>query len=133
VTLESWIIFGVTMTGSLILFFALSVLFILSTLGIGFLVSTLSQNQQQAMLASIFFFILPMILLSGFVFPISNMPLVIQAVTYILPLRYFFIIIRGIFLKGAGLAEFWDEILALFVLSAVLYGLAILRFRKRLD
>jgi ABC-2 type transport system permease protein len=133
VTLEGFFVFGVSMVGSLLLFYLLSALFIISTLGIGFLVSTLSQNQQQAMLASIFFFILPQILLSGFVFPIDNMPVPIQVFTYALPLRYFFVIIRGIFLKGAGLVEFWDEILALCVLTIVLFGLSMIRFRKRLD
>lgn len=133
VTIEAWIIFGVTIAGSLVLFYVFSAFFILSTLGIGFLVSTLSKNQQQAMMSSIFFFIIPMILLSGFVFPINNMPEVIQVFTYALPLRYYFVIIRGIFLKGAGFAELWDELLALVVVSMVLYGLAILRFRKRLD
>lgn len=133
VTLETWLVFGVGMAGSLLLYYLLSCVFIFSNLGIGFLVSTLSQNQQQAMLASIFFFILPQILLSGFVFPIDNMPVSIQVFTYILPLRYFFVIIRGIFMKGAGLAEFWDEVLALFILAAAFYGLAMLRFRKRLD
>jgi ABC-2 type transport system permease protein len=133
VTLETWIVFGVGMVGSLLLYYLLAAVFIFANLGLGFLVSTLSQNQQQAMLASIFFFILPQILLSGFVFPIANMPVSIQVFTYLLPLRYFFVIIRGIFLKGAGLAEFWDEILALLILAAVSYGLAMLRFRKRLD
>ena len=133
VTLETRLVFGVGMTGSLPLYYLLSCVFIFSNLGIGFLVSTISQNQQQAMLASIFFFILPQILLSGFVFPINNMPASIQVFTYVLPLRYFFVIIRGIFMKGAGLAEFWDEVLALFILAAVFFGLAMLRFRKRLD
>jgi ABC-2 type transport system permease protein len=133
ITIEAFLVFGTVMVGSILLYYFFSVFFILTTLGIGFLVSTISKNQQQAMLASIFFFILPMILLGGFVFPINNMPVSIQFFTYFLPLRYFFVIIRGIFLKGAGFLELWDELLALVILAVVLYGLAILRFRKRLD
>ena len=125
--------FGVGLAGSVVLYYLFSSVFILTTLGIGFLVSTVSKNQQQAMMSSIFFFILPMVLLGGFVFPINNMPPVIQAVTYALPLRYFFVIIRGLFLKGVGVIELWDELAALLLIAAVLYGVAIVRFRKRLD
>ena len=93
--------FGVPVRGSLPLLFALCLAFMLNTLGIGLFVSTISRTQQQAMLTSLFF-IMPQIMLSGFVFPIENMPRFFQAVTTIVPLRYFFVIIRGIMLKGAG-------------------------------
>ena len=84
------------------------------------------------MLSSVIF-ILPSIMISGFAFPISNMPVEIQWMSYLLPLRYFFTIIRGIFLKGAGFAILWPEMLALFILGATVFILAALRFRKKLS
>jgi len=84
------------------------------------------------MMTSVFFVMLPMLLLSGFVFPIQNMPVPIQWLTYLLPLRYYFTIIRGIFLKGSGLLVLWDEALALLIIGLTVLALSILRFRKRL-
>jgi ABC-2 type transport system permease protein len=104
----------------------------LNTLGIGLFVSTISRNQQQAMLTSLFF-ILPQIVLSGFVFPIENMPKAFQYVTTIIPIRYFFVIIRGIMLKGAGWSELWNQAAALIVLGTVILALSVARFRKKLD
>jgi ABC-2 type transport system permease protein len=83
-------------------------------------------------MTSVFFVMFPMNFLSGFVFPIENMPRAIQAVTYLLPLRYFFVIIRGLFLKGVGMAELWDEALLLFACGVVILGMSVLRFQKRL-
>jgi ABC-2 type transport system permease protein len=103
-----------------------------NTLGIGLFVSTVSRNQQQAMLTSLFF-IMPQIVLSGFVFPIENMPKAFQAATAVVPTRYFFVIIRGIMLKGAGWTELWPQAAALVGLGAVILALSISRFRKRLD
>lgn len=85
------------------------------------------------MMASVFFVILPMIILSGFVFPVENMPTPIRALTYLMPLRYYFTIVRGIYLKGAGLAELWDEGLALLVLGVAILSISIMRFHKRLE
>jgi ABC-2 type transport system permease protein len=76
---------------------------------------------------------MPMIMLSGFVFPIENMPRPIQFFTYLLPLRYYFVIIRGLFLKGSGLAELWDQAAILLAFGVAILGLAALRFRKRLE
>ena len=129
----SRVIFGLDIAGSFFLLFAFSLVFLFSSLGLGLLVSTFSENQQQAMMASVFFVIMPMIILSGFVFPVENMPAPIRAVTYILPLRYYFTVVRGIYLKGAGLGELWDEGLALLVLGAVIFAVSLLRFRKRLE
>jgi ABC-2 type transport system permease protein len=84
------------------------------------------------MMTSSFFFLIPMVFLSGFVFPIENMPEAIQPVTYLLPLRYFLVILRGIFLKGVGLETFWPDALALFAWGVVILSLAILRSSKRL-
>jgi ABC-2 type transport system permease protein len=104
----------------------------LNTLGIGLFISTISRTQQQAMLTSMFF-ILPMMLLSGFVFPIENMPKFFQYVTHIVPLRYFFVIIRGIMLRGAGWPELWDQAAALLVLGTVILSLSVARFHKKLE
>ena len=77
--------------------------YLLTTLGLGLFVSTISSTQQQAMMTTTFFFLMPMVYLSGFIFPIENMPAVIQWITYLIPLRYFLVIVRSIFLKGVGL------------------------------
>jgi len=79
-----------------------------------------------------FFIMQPMMQLSGFAFPIANMPLVVQFVTHFLPLRYFMTIVRGIFLKGVGMASLWRDALSLFVLGCLILGIAISRFNKRL-
>ncbi|MFN0158729.1 MAG: ABC transporter permease, partial [Bacteroidota bacterium] len=101
--------FEVPLVGSLPLLFGLSGLFILTTLGLGLFISTISKSQQQAMLIAQFFFFMPFMFLSGFSFPIANMPEVIQYITYLIPLRYFLEIVRGIFLKGATLNELWPQ------------------------
>ena len=105
--------------------------YLLTTLGLGLFVSTISATQQQAMMTTSFFFLLPMIFLSGFIFPIENMPDVIQQVTYLIPLRYFLVILRGIFLKGIGLDVFWPEALALLGWGIAILALATLRSTKR--
>jgi ABC-2 type transport system permease protein len=124
--------FGVPVKGSVWLLFGLSPTFMLTTLGLGLFISTISRNQQQAMLTAVFF-ILPQIILSGFVFPIENMPRLIQWLTYVVPLRYFLVIIRGLFLKAVGLNALWDETAALLVFGLAILGLSILRFRKTLE
>jgi len=125
--------FEVPMRGSFVLLFAMSLVYLLTTLGLGLFVSTISHTQQQAMMTTTFFFLTPMIYLSGFIFPIENMPAVVQQVTYLIPLRYFLVIVRGIFLKGVGLETFWPEALALFGWGVGILSLAIWRSRKRVD
>ncbi len=125
--------FGVPLRGSFALLLALTTLFILSTLGLGLLVSTLVQNQQQAMMGAVFCAMVPMIYLSGLIFPIANMPPAIQAVTYAIPLRYYAEIIRGVFLRGSGIAVLWPEALTLLLMGLAILTVAALRFRKRLD
>ncbi|MGC9312726.1 MAG: ABC transporter permease [Sediminispirochaetaceae bacterium] len=127
----SWILFGLVPEGNILLLIVLSALFLLTTLGLGLLVSTLSRTQQQAMMSAVFFVMLPMLFLSGFAFPIENMPRIIQYVTYALPLRYYFVIIRGIFLKGAGLSTLWDETLMLGIFGVLVLSVSILRFKKQ--
>ncbi len=104
----------------------------LSTLGLGLFISSISNTQQQAMLTTTFFFLMPMIYLSGFVFPIENMPAWIQPVTYLIPLRYFLVIVRGIFLKGVGLETLWPQALALLAWGLTVLSLATIRSSKRL-
>ncbi|HEY3382864.1 MAG TPA: ABC transporter permease [Vicinamibacterales bacterium] len=123
--------FKVPLLGSFPLLFCLSLVFLLSTLGLGLFVSTISDNQQQAMMTAVFFFLTPMIYLSGFVFPIENMPAAIQPLTYLIPLRYYLVIVRGIFLKGVGLDVLWPQALALLVWGVAILGLATLRSTKR--
>ncbi len=124
--------FAVPLKGSVVLIFGLCVVFQMTTLGAGLFVSTVSRTQQQAMLTAVFFVILPMMFLSGFVFPIENMPKIIQLFTYIIPLRYFFVIIRGVFLKGVGLRELWVESALLLAFGGAILTISILRFQKRI-
>jgi ABC-2 type transport system permease protein len=125
--------FGIPLRGSFLLLVGLTQVFLLTTLGLGLLVSTVVQTQQQAMMATAFLLIMPMVYLSGLIFPIENMPTVIQYVTYAVPVRYYNNIIRGVFLKGSGLAVLWPETLVLAVMGVAIMTLAALRFRKRLD
>ncbi len=126
-------VFGVPLRGSLALLMALTALYLLNTLGLGLLVSTMVRTQQQAMMFSAFVLMVPMIYLSGLIFPIENMPRGFQLVTYLIPVRYYAIVIRGVFLKGSGLAMLWPEALVLFSTGIGWLTLASLRFRKTLD
>jgi ABC-2 type transport system permease protein len=125
------IVFNIPVLGSLWLLAVCSLIFIMSTLGIGLYISTISRTQQQAMLTT-FIVIFPAMILSGFVFPVTNMPEPAQYITYIIPLRYFLTIIRGIVLKGNGLDILWPDILALAVFGLIIFTLSSLRFRKKL-
>ncbi|MFO7625717.1 MAG: ABC transporter permease [Candidatus Fermentibacteraceae bacterium] len=121
--------FSIPLRGSILLLMLASVLYLMNTLGMGLLISTMSSTQQQAML-SCFFFIFPATLLSGFAFPIANMPGAIRAMTLLNPVRYMMTILREIFLKGNGLETLWPSFLALFLLGSALLSAATLRFRK---
>jgi ABC-2 type transport system permease protein len=124
--------FGVPMRGSLILVFVSLFIYLLSFLALGLFISTISRNQQQALVTT-FFFTFPIILLSGFIFPISNMPRAIQYFTYLNPLRYFLVIIRDIFLKGSGVDVLWPHMLALLAIGTAVMTLAVRRVSKTLD
>jgi ABC-2 type transport system permease protein len=124
--------FEIPVRGSVALLLGMSLVYLLSTLGIGLFVSTISSTQQQAMMTTTFFLLLPMVFLSGFVFPIENMPAWIQPITYLIPLRYFLVIVRGIFMKGVGLETFWPDALALLTWGLAILTLATLRSSKRL-
>lgn len=123
--------FEVPLRGSVLLLLSMSLLYVMCTLGLGLFISTISDTQQQAMMTATFFFLTPMIYLSGFIFPIENMPRVIQYVTYLIPLRYFLVIVRGIFLKGIGLDLLWPQAAAMAAWGIVVLALAVTRSRKR--
>jgi ABC-2 type transport system permease protein len=129
-TAGSWI-FDIPLRGSLAVLFAGTLVYLLSTLGVGLLISTVSSNQQQSFLAG-FLFALPAILLSGVMTPIRAMPAWLQAVTYLNPLRYFAELARAVLLKGAGLADVWFQLAALLVFGIAILGLATARFHKRM-
>jgi ABC-2 type transport system permease protein len=133
ITLMARLVFGVPLRGSLLLLLLLSVLYLLNTLGLGLLVSTLVATQQQAMMFTAFVLMVPMIYLSGLIFPIENMPWLFQMGSLVIPVRYYGIILRGVFLKGSGLAMLWPEALTLLLMGVAWLALASLRFRKRLD
>ena len=123
--------FDVPIHGSIALLLCCCALYLLTALGVGLLISTVSQTQQQAMMTTFFFF-MPAILLSGFIFPIANMPRVVQWLTYLNPMRYFLVVIRGIFLKGAGMAILWPQMAGMAAIGVATLWLAASRFRKTL-
>jgi ABC-2 type transport system permease protein len=124
--------FGVPIRSDLGLILALSSLFLITSLGIGLLASTVAKTQQEAMI-TVFATMLPALMLSGYFFPIEAMPQWLQAISYFIPLRYYLTIIRSLLLKGVGIQSLQTEIFALVVFGAGLMTLAALRFRKRLD
>jgi ABC-2 type transport system permease protein len=128
-----WLIFGIAVKGDIWFLFLSSFLYILSTLGLGLFVSTISKTQQQAMMISIFAVMMPMIFLSGFAFPIENMPRSIQFISYIVPLRYFNEIIRGVILKGLGISDLWFNALLLLLMGITILLLSSLRFKGKLE
>jgi ABC-2 type transport system permease protein len=131
VTLVAVFWFDIPVKGSLQVMPLATAIYLLSVLGIGLFISTISRTQQQALMATFLFYV-PAVLLSGFMFPIDNMPKVIQYGTYINPLRYFLVIIRGIFLKGNGFAVLWPQMASLFVLGVSVLTISALRFKKRI-
>ena len=126
------VLFHVPINGDLLLLLTLTALFLVTTLGIGLLISSIANTQQEAMLTTMFT-LLPSIFLSGFFFPLAAMPIWLQIVSYAIPLRYFLIIVRGIVLKGVGLSAIWPEVVALAIFAFVVMSAAVRRFRKSLD
>ncbi len=125
-------VFRVPFRGSLLMLVASSMLYLLTSLGVGLFLSTISETQQQAMIASFMFF-MPAFMLSGFAFPIRNMPPAVQWLSYLNPIRYFIEIVRGVFLKGTGPAVLWPQMAALAVIGVAIMTFSALRFHKRLD
>ena len=132
ITTVALLVFHIPFRGSPLLLLFCSILFLMTSLGAGLFLSTISQTQQQAMMMN-FFFSTPAFMLSGFAFPIRNMPAAVQWLTYLNPLRYFIEIVRGIFLKGTGIAVLWPQTLALAVYGGATVTLSAMRFHKRLD
>ncbi|HEV2856318.1 MAG TPA: ABC transporter permease [Thermoanaerobaculia bacterium] len=126
-------LFHVPLRGSLLVLALLTFLFLLTTLGLGLLVSTLVRTQQQAMGLCVFVLMVPMIYLSGLIFPLENMPRGFQIASYAIPVRYYANVLRGVFLKGSGLGVLWPEALALLAIGLTVLTLASLRFRKSLE
>jgi len=127
--LASVLLFGLTVKGSLLLLLLVTLLFLAGSLGLGVLISTIAGTQQVAFIVSVILTVLPTFVLSGFVFPIRNMPAPIRALTYLFPARYFLAALRSIILKGAGLAAFWDQALDLFIFASLTLAASTLRLR----
>ncbi len=123
-------LFGVPMRGNLGELLVGTLFFLTSTLGVGLLISSVVETQQAAMAASLLTAVLPSFVLSGFIFPIRSMPRPIQLVTYLIPARYYLVILRGIFIKGVGLLEVWGELLCLVVFATLVLTLSFLRMRR---
>jgi ABC-2 type transport system permease protein len=121
--------FRVPFEGSFLLLVVAGVLFLLSALGLGLLISTVSNTQQEAVMTS-FLLLMPLILLSGFMFPVSSMPVAFQWLTLFNPVRHFLEIVRAVFLKGAGIEALWPQFLALLAMGAGVLGFATTRFHK---
>jgi drug efflux transport system permease protein len=125
-------VFHVPLRGNVATLVILSLLFVMVALGLGLFVSSISKTQQQATMTAQFFVMMPMLILSGFIFPIENMPKFFQYITYLIPVRYFMEIVRGIFLKGDGFADLWPQTLALFAIGAGVLSLSVYTFRRSL-
>jgi ABC-2 type transport system permease protein len=129
----SWFVFGLPVKGSMILLLAESMLYILMSLTLGILISTISSTMQQAIFISLIGLMLPTVLLSGFIFPIENMPGIYNYVSMILPPRYFIVIIKNIMIKGTGLPYIWKETLILIGMTMVFIGISVRKFKIRLE
>ena len=129
----SWFVFGLPVRGSLILLLAETMLYILMSLSLGILISTVSSTMQQAIFISLIGLMLPTILLSGFIFPIENMPKVYDYVSSIMPPRYFIIIIKNIMIKGTGLLFVWKETLILTLMTVFFIAVSVRKFKVRLE
>lgn len=125
--------FGIPILGSIPLLIGLTGFFLLTTMGLGLFVSTITQTQQQAMMVSQFFILQPMMYISGFALPIENMPAFLQGLSWFIPMRHFLFIVRSLILKGVGISDLWLQGLILLVMGVCVLVASILRFRKKLD
>jgi ABC-2 type transport system permease protein len=124
-------LFNVPFRGSYLLLAVLSTLFLTGALFQGILISVVAKTQLMATQLASLSTMIPTVILSGFVYPIFNMPKFIQAVTYLIPARYYIVILRELFLKGNGMQTMWDEMLFLFLFASIMLLLAVRRFRKK--
>jgi ABC-2 type transport system permease protein len=128
-----YFVFGMPMNGSIVLLLAEAVLFIFMALSMGILISTIAKTQQVALMISLAGLMLPTILLSGFIFPVENMPVVLQVISNFMPSKWFIIIIKNIMLKGTGIAYIWKETLIILAMTIFFIGLSVRNFKIRLD
>ena len=133
ILLLSWLVFGLSVKGSIILLLAESMLYIMLSLSVGILISTVSSSMQQAIFISLVGMMLPTILLSGFIYPIENMPKVYEVISLLMPPRYFIIIIKSIMIKGTGFMYVWKETLVLLFMTVLFIGLSVRKFKVRLE
>ncbi len=133
ILLVAWLVFSVPVNGSVVLLLFEMLLFIMTSLGLGVLISTVADSQQTALMLSLFGLMMPTILLSGFIFPIANMPLPLQVISNIIPAKWFLIIIKNIMLKGIGMAYIWKETLILLGMTAFFIGVSVKKFKIRLQ
>ncbi|WP_372920194.1 ABC transporter permease [Salegentibacter sp.] len=133
ILLLGFLVFQVPVEGSLILLALESVLFIITALSLGVLISTIAATQQAALMMSLMGLMLPVILLSGFIFPISSMPMPLQVLSHIIPAKWFIIILKGIMLKGVGIAFLWKETLILIAMALVFIGISVKKYKIRLE
>jgi ABC-2 type transport system permease protein len=129
----AWLIFDIPVRGSFVLLMLESLLFIITALSLGIFISTVVESQQMALMLSLFGLMLPTILLSGFIFPISNMPIPLQVISNVIPAKFFLIIIKAIMLKGVGIMYFWKETAVLIFMSVFLIALSKRKFKIRLE
>ena len=127
------VVFDVPIRGSLVILMALVIIYIMMALSLGILISTIANSQQVAMFISGFALLLPTMLLSGFIFPIENMPYVLQLVSNIMPARWFIDALKQVMLKGTGLFFIWKQVLILLVMTAFFLGLSVKKFKLRLE
>jgi len=132
ILLVGYLIFDVEVKGSYLWLFLVSFLFLVGGLGLGMLISTIAESQQVAFMVAVIVTMLPTFVLSGFVFPIRNMPPIIQGVTFLVPARYFLVALRGIILKGVGIEAFWEQVVYLTVYAAVALGASSARMKRML-
>ncbi len=132
VLLAGYVLFDVQIRGSYLLLFLVTLVFLIGSLGLGLLISSVAGTQQVAFMVAVIATMLPTFILSGFVFPIRNMPAIIQSITYFIPARYFLVALRSIILKGAGLSAFWDQLLYLLAFSVLTLGASSARMKKLL-
>ncbi len=132
ILLAGYLLFGVEIKGSYLWLSVVSLIFLIGSLGLGLLISTVAGTQQVAFMVAVIATMLPTFILSGFVFPIRNMPGVIQAITYLIPARYFLVALRSIILKGVGPSAFWDQFLCLIAYAVLTLSASSLRMKKLL-
>jgi ABC-2 type transport system permease protein len=125
--------YGIHIQGSIFLLICMSGFFLLTTIGLGLFVSTISHTQQQAMMVSQFFILQPMMYISGFNFPVENMPPILQGVSWLIPMRHYLVVVRSLILKGVGIKDLWLQGCLLLGMGVVVLGASILRFHKKLD